>query len=357
MTKSERDAYQQVLRRAAKRLDLPLTGNTERTLVEYVIEKVRRLMQLAGRPKNLSDLLERVTQALKVEIVEINSDADLRKLFERIRPEDEPAVALLPHELDDKTDAVILQRQKRRFDWEMPFLAVINCRSWHQHRKYFSKWHELVHLILDGEQLKLEFRKTSSGRKHAEEILVDKIAGAIAFHPDLFDPVLTRELAEAGKLTFEVVDNVRMAVAPDASRHAAAIACVRASREPICLVRAQMGLKRAEERQLNDLLAQVTRPESLPSAKLRVKEASSNGAFDATGIRLHKNMEVPAAGVAARAFEISPQSGFEKLELWRTSDGPIGHGMAHIEAVKFGDEVWCFVRLIGEAARTLRQAS
>ena len=34
----------------------------------------------------------------------------------------------------------------------MPYLAVINCRGWHHARRYFSKWHEVVHLLLDGKQ-------------------------------------------------------------------------------------------------------------------------------------------------------------------------------------------------------------
>src|SRR5262249_12993533 len=84
------------------------------------------------------------------------------------------------------------QRQNRA-DWEMPYLAVINCRGWHRSRRYFSKWHEVIHLLLDGRQLRFAFRKRAAERKHPEEVLVDKIAGELAFHPDLFGPVFQAE--------------------------------------------------------------------------------------------------------------------------------------------------------------------
>ena len=90
----------------------------------------------------------------------------------------------------------------------MPYLAVINCRGWHKSRRYFSKWHEVIHLLLDGKQLRFAFRKRAAKRKHPEEILVDKIAGELAFHPDLFGPVFQTELEAAGRLTFEVVERV-----------------------------------------------------------------------------------------------------------------------------------------------------
>ena len=197
--------------------------------------------------------------------------------------------------------------------------------------------------FLKARQLRLAFRKTDVERKHPEEILVDKIAGELAFYPPIFVPILLEEIGENRRLTFAAIDRVRQRIAPEASWHATLLAAVRHSPQPIYAVRAQLGLKKSEERQAKDLLSTVTEP---PAAKLRVKEAIANAAAEALGIRVHLNMEVPADSVAARAFDAprgTIQSGREDLSLWRTSGGPVGQGPMSVEAVRRGDDLWCLL--------------
>lgn len=341
MTSEQREAYQRELRAAVKRLGLPAHGNLETALLRHATEAIAALSTKCA-PGNLSELLEHAATTLGLEIVEVHGDHDLKSLLERIPPTREPALARVRMELDDKTDAVVLQR-KNPEPWERRYLAVINCRSWHAHRRYFSKWHELVHLLLEGRQLRLEFRRTCVERKHPEEILVDKIAGELAFFPPVFAPILLEEIGHNSRLTFAALDRVRERIAPEASWHSALLAAVRHSPQPIYAVRAQLGLKKNEEQQARDLLAAVTEP---PTAKLRVKEASANAAAEALGIRVHVNMEVPLESVAGIAFEspsITTQTGREDLGLWRTSGGPIGDGPMSVEAVRRGSDLWCLL--------------
>lgn len=343
MTSDQRDAYQRELRVAAKRLGLPAHGNIETALLRHATEAIAALVSKCS-PGNLSELLQHAATSLGLEIVEIRGDHDLNSLLERIPPTREPALARVRMELDDKTDAVVLQRQNPE-PWERRYLAVINCRSWHAHRRYFSKWHELVHLLLEGRQLRLEFRRTGVERKHPEEILVDKIAGELAFYPPIFVPILLEEIGENRRLTFAAIERVRPRIAPEASWHATLLAAVRLSPQPIYAVRAQLGLKKNEERQSKDLLSTVTEP---PAAKLRVKEAIANPAAEALGIRVHLNMEVPADSVAATAFHTPTgtiQSGREDLSLWRTSAGPVGQGPISVESVRRGGDLWCLLHL------------
>ena len=353
MTSEQREAYQRELRVAAKRLGLPIHGNIETALLRHATEAIAALLSKCS-PGNLSELLHHAATSLGLEIVEIHGDQDLKSLFERIPPTREPALARVRIELDDKTDAVVLQRQNPE-PWERRYLAVINCRSWHAHRRYFSKWHELVHLLLEGRQLRLEFRRTSVERKHPEEILVDKIAGELAFYPPVFVPILLEEIGENRRLTFAVIDRVRQRIAPEASWHATLLAAVRHSPQPIYAIRAQLGLKKNEERQAKDLLSTVTEP---PAAKLRVMEAIANAAAEALGIRVHLNMEVPADSVARTAFDARSgaiQSGREDLGLWRTSAGPVGQGPMSVEGVRRGADLWCLLHFTpataGNAAR------
>ena len=348
MTSEQRQAYERELRAAAKRLGLPSHGNIENALLRHATDAIDALVTRCN-PGNLSELLQHAATSLGLEIVEIHSDHDLKVLLERIPPTREPALARVRLELDDKTDAVVLQRQNPE-PWERRYLAVINCRSWHAHRRYFSKWHEFVHLLLEGRQLRLSFRKTGVERKHPEEILVDKIAGELAFYPPFFAPILVDEIGDNSNLTFAAIDRIRQRIAPDASWHSTLVAAVRNSPRPVYAIRAQLGLKKSEEQQTRDLLSTVTDP---PIAKLRVKEATANAAAEALGIRVHLNMEVPVESVAGRAFEspsTSPQSGREDLGLWRTSAGPIGGGPISVEAERRGKDLWCLLHLTPSTA-------
>jgi hypothetical protein len=339
VTPQQREAYQGELRAAAKRLGLPLHGNLESGLLKYAVDAMATLVASCS-PANLAQLLDHAATSLGLEIVEIHSDNDLTALLKRIPPSRDPALARVALELDDVTHAVVLRRQNPE-PWERRYLAVINCRGRHGQRRYFSKWHELVHLILEGKQLRLAFRTTKAEHKHPEEILVDKIAGELAFFPAIFDPVVHSEIQRDGRLTFAAIDRTKERVAPDASWQATALAAVRRAQQPAGLIRARMGLKKGEERQAIDLLATVSGP---PIEKLRVKESFLNALAERLGIRVHINMEVPAESAAMRAFNDAwPVTAVENLDLWRTSSGPIGDGHVNVEAVRRGSDLWCLL--------------
>lgn len=349
----ERLAYERELMAATKRLGLPARGDIETALVNHVLAKIRAWIAAHGQPSNLSDLLEKIALSVSVEFVEIHDDDDVKVLLKRIPPSREPVLARLAGELDDSTDAVILQRQNREA-WEMPYIAAINCRGWHRSRRYFSKWHEVIHLLLDGSQLRFAFRKRAAKRRHPEEILVDKIAGVIAFHPDIFEPVLQRELKAAGRLTFDVVERVRAEIAPDASRESTLYACVRSCPGSACFVKAALGYKLAERRQLDDLLSGLD-DSKVPQAKLRVQASSTSPALVPLGIRFHDNMQVPETSLVSQAFTgaAGRRQGRESLDLWQTSaGGPIGLGEIDVEATRRGDEVWSLLHLLPGARGT-----
>lgn len=343
---AERQAYQRELAAAAKRLGLPARGDIERSLINHAIESVRAWIATHGKPRNLSDLLEKIAVSFSVEIVEIYHDSDIAALLTRIPPTREPVLARLAAELDDSTDAVIFQRQNRE-QWEMPYLAVINCRGWHRSRRYFSKWHEVIHLWLDGRQLRFAFRKRAAKRKHPEEVLVDKITGELAFHPDLFGPVFQSELESEGRLTFDLLERVRSKIAPDSSRESALYACLRHCSEPVFFLKARLGYKNSERRQLDDLLSGLD-DVSLPQPMLRVQSSAASGAAAQFGIRFHENMQVPETSLVSKAFNgpVDRVEGQESLEIWQTSDGgPIGQGRLNIEARRRSEEVWCLALL------------
>lgn len=359
--KADRDAYQRQLRIAAKRLGLPAQGDIEKALIRHLLARLHSWVEAHGTPGNLTQLLELFAVSMNLEIVEIHGDDDLDQLLKRIPPGLEPVMARLPDELDNQTDAVVFQRQAHEA-WELPFFAAINCRSWHFHRRYFSKWHEVVHLLLDGVQLRFAFRKTSVAHKHPEEVLVDKIASVLAFYPPMFEPVVRSEISKTGGLTFAMIEHVRQKVAPDASRHATVLACVKACPTPTYFLRASMGHKRVEERQLADLLTPITPDAVLPVAKLRIDEASANDAVAGLGVRLHQRMEVPGTSIVKIVYEGNGRgahSSRERLEQWQTStDGPVGSGPITVEALRSREEVWALITFLpGTTAPTPRRST
>ena len=94
---------------------------------------------------------------------------------------------------------VTFKRLSRK-PWELPYVSVIDCRLDKKYRSYYTKWHELGHLLILTDQMRLAFRRTHFGLddKDPEEALVDVIAGAFGFLPDLIKPVAK------GRPSFEV---------------------------------------------------------------------------------------------------------------------------------------------------------
>jgi hypothetical protein len=352
MTKAERDVYNKELRKVAKCLGLTQRGDLEGTIVQYCKNEVEKLGGVYGTSQTLSDLLAQVTTSLDLEVTEVYDDSDLEKLKDRLSPSEEPIVALLTSEFDDKTDAVLVQR-KGHHPWERAYLAIINCRGWHSSRKYFSLWHEIAHLLIEGKQLKFAFRKTLAPefRRDFSEIIVDRVAASIAFLPDIFEPALLDAINKEGLLTFEIINSVRKQKAPDASLTSSVLACIRYCPNPVYFIRARMGYKKDEERLLKSTQASLFQEDiSMPVSKLRVGSAAQSPAMKNLAVRIHKNMEVPPSSVVAMAFEdisYDTHTGHEPLHEWQTSrGGPIGYGDIRVEAVRINEEVWALIHFV-----------
>ena len=343
MTSSNKAEYVRETDRVARHLGLPAYGpGADAAIVDYCSQQVWRLIGKHGLPRTMGELLGKVATCLEVEFFEVYSDDDLHKLMDQVPPEREPAIVRVLQELDDdELDAVTIRRTSRQ-PWEMRYLAVINCRGKHFARRYFTKWHELTHRLIEGEQLMLAFRQTPVERPDPGEVLVDKIAGELAFLPDVVGPHAERCLRQPG-LTFGAVDALREAVAPEASRHSTALALMQHADQPAWYLRCAVSLKKSEMREASNL-----RPAAaVPEPKLRVLEASANQAARDAGIWVYPWMRVPETGIVAQAMNSEQDlAGHERLEEWETSNGgPLGIGELFIDAQISGDQVLALVTL------------
>src|SRR5262249_30087173 len=126
--------------------------------------------------------------------------------------------------------------------WQAPHVSVIDCRGEKAAREYFTKWHEVVHLLIVTDQKRLSFRRThcAGNRADPEETLVDVIASRLGFRPPLGFDFGTSEIS------FEAVERLRGELCPEASKQAALIGFVRYWPAPCLLISAKPGLRRRE---------------------------------------------------------------------------------------------------------------
>ena len=349
MNRSQDGVYQEELKSVAKKLGLGRTGNIENRIIGHCLERLRSWVGTHGKPQTLTDLAIEFATSLDMRITEVRSQADIDAILEEVALVQKAVIGELKTEFCEGTDAVTVRRLGRR-PWDQAYWAIINCQGWHEYRRYFSKWHEIVHRLLEGQQPSFAFRRTKSERSEPAEVLVDRIAAKLAFYPDMFEPVVREEYEREGCLTFDSIDRVRERIAPDASREATAIACLQHISTPVWFLQCRMGLKASEARKLNDPQMSFF-PEEPPEAKLRVRSGASSPSADELGVRFHPNMRVPQSSIVALAFDDSwglPKQGVEPLNTWVTSSGgPIDSGEIHLEAKRSGnDDVWAIVNLL-----------
>ena len=343
------DGYELELKRVAKELCLGPTGNFEDMIVEHCLSRLRAWVAAHGTPQTLSQLANEFAASLDMQITEVRTEDDIDAVLEEVAPVQKIVISELRTEFGGDTEAITVRRLDPR-PWDREYWALINCQGRHEFRRYFSKWHEIVHRLLDGQQLAFAFRRTSGNRPEPVEALVDRVAATLAFYPDMFEPVVREEFTKEGRLTFDAIDSVRERIAPDASREATANACLRHIPSPVWFLQCRMGLKASEIRRLNNPQMSFF-PEESPEAKLRVRNGSSSPSAEELGIRFHPNMRVPESSIVSLGFHDAwrePQQGTEALDAWDTSSGgPIGYGEIHLEAMRNSDdEVWAIAHLL-----------
>ncbi len=342
MRRDYRSAYIRETERTAQRLGLPSHGPAaDSAIVEYCRRQVSLLTAEHGLPSTAGELLERVAGCLDVEFVEIHSDEDLTHLLDRIPLQAEPALVRVATEFDDETDAITIRRLSPQ-PWERRYLSVINCQGRHFSRRYFTKWHELAHRLVDGEQLALAFRQTTVERKEPGEILVDKVAGELAFFPDIVSSPVHGILRNFG-VTFEAVEELRQSVVMEASRQATALALIRYAGFPAWYLRCAVNMKPTESRTASHLKGIAK-----PVPKLRVIEVSPNAEAIRLGIRIHQWMRVPESSLVSLAHKSGlDQIGTEQLDEWETSTGgPVGYGRLLVDAKVLGDDVYALASIV-----------
>jgi hypothetical protein len=309
-----RNSFQ--IRKIAAELGLDCKGDPVRAILRYCEDQVSDVRRQYPHCITPGQLLQALANKLGTKFAVVKNDTELRQLRKGYVDKGEAGFATLEQELEGRTCGITIRRLQRQM-WEPEFVSVIDCRGEKAYAGNYTMWHEIGHLLILGDSGRSSFRRThcsEAGLKPPEEALVDVIAGTFAFLPEMVQPHVD------GSISFELIEELRQKLSPEASRQSALIGIVRAWPTPCLLVRAELGLRKGEQRKLQQAAFDFQQG---PVPSLRAVKITASGAAKEQGFSIFPNMRVPSASVIHRVFE--SESGeieaLENLDWWESSEG------------------------------------
>jgi hypothetical protein len=306
------------VRTLARDLGLAAGPDPVSGIVKFCQARIRRILAEMDCTQDACGILSLTAARLDTEFVDVNSEQEASALQQQFVMTGETGLALMRKEFAAGVLGItVLRLNKKRF--ERRYVSVINCCGRNAERAYFTKWHELVHLLTLTDQSRLSFRRThvAVDMKDPEESLVDVVAGHLAFHPPLLKPYARRPLS------FELIEEIRAAVFPEASRTAAMLGITKAWPKPVVLVKAALASKR-----------------NTTAKQLRATGVSVNQAAADEGVSAIRNFRVPEGSIIQDVFadRATRAEGTEPMESWVSSDGSHWSGGEFVvRAIRLGD--------------------
>lgn len=298
----------------AQDLGLKPGENPVQDILRYVRKRVRSFLKEVPCER-LSDLLRVVAIKVDTLIIEIHGDDDLRSTRDKYVGAGELGFADIENEFADPNTYGITYRLKNPNAGERKFVSVIDCRGDKGWRSYFTKWHELAHLLTLTPQQRLKFYRTHlpADEKDPEESVMDAIAGNIGFFEDI-----VRKHAK-GSMSFDAFADLRARLCPEASAQASLLGFFQAWPAPALLVEARWGVKKRD----SERIARGIEGGQSPEIALRAVRVSANEPARSAAFFIPQNMRVPRNCVITRVLDGSAAAleADEDLSWWTSSDG------------------------------------
>lgn len=305
--------------RLAQDLGLGVKSDPYFSIIEYCVKSVRQFISQHQGIDSLTGLLDCIANKADTLLIEIHADSDLVSVTSEYCGRDEVAFANLQNELAGETYG-ITYRLMHPQDGELQYVSIIDCRSSKAFRSYFTKWHEIAHLLTLTDQGRLVFRRThpTVGQVSPEESLMDAIAGRIGFFDEIFHRFIISEIS------FFEIERLRTLLCPEASKQASIINFSKYWPSSCIRLEVGEGLKREQERSRHQGLFEFMDPPTPVLRSLRVaanERARANREFP-----LFANMRIPEESVIFRSFHDSVEysEAYENLSWWEgLEDKPI----------------------------------
>lgn len=295
----------------------------------------RRLLDFLGEypTKTLADFLMIAADRLGTRFIEVRSDEDVARVTAEYTSRRELGFALLEEELCDDVFAITIKLLAPQ-PWERHFVSVIDCRGPKAYRSYYSKWHELAHLLTLTPQSRLKFRRTHIAEEEndPEERLMELIAGDGGFLPELIAPYTIEPIS------FAVISRIRNLLCPEASDQASRIGIVNSWPTPCISVHARMALKKTQRQALEQGCFGFVSP---PKPALRAVDVTINAAARAADILIPRNMRIPNESVIYRvlAENLDELEAQEDLQWWASGGRCLAPCAVRVVALRAWDQV------------------
>jgi hypothetical protein len=302
--------------RLAKDLGIKTSDKPVSDILIFCEKQIKKLLKDATDCHSLPDFLGWIAGKLGTSFEEIHSDSDLLEIKRKYLKQGERIFATLDQEFSDEVLGITYRRSNRE-PWELPFVSIIDCRGSNARRAYYTKWHELAHLLILTDQLRLCFRRTVHlSDKDPEEVMIDIIAGKFGFYPAFIKPHIHDEIS------FEQIESLKQSLCPEASNLSSLLGFVNAWPEPCVLALCKEGLKKSERKQA---MQGGFNFNSLPTPVLRAVKVTVNEAAKKKDIIIFENMRVPEHSVIHTVHNGKTEyaEALEDLSWWETSSGEV----------------------------------
>jgi hypothetical protein len=313
MARRLRDSPQ--IQKLASDLKIRSTGDVIADILRFCGARIKSFMADFPDCDRPSQVLECVAAKLGMKFEEVRTDEDLSRIIQTYAQMGETGFADLEEEFRKEVYGVTIKRLKRE-PWEHSQVAVIDCRKSRAAREYFTKWHEVAHLLTATSQLRLSYRRTHCAldRKDPEELMMDLIAGHFGFRPPAGFEFQTDEVS------FDAIEELRSQLCPEASKQSALISFVKFWPTPCLLITAKLGLRTRDQERLAqgsfDFL-------EAPAEELRAVHVTPSDTAREGDFMIPRNMRIPETSVIYRVFlgEVDYAEAEEDLSDWESSDG------------------------------------
>jgi len=318
--------------------DLGLSGNDPvGAILDHCHAKIESWGNGFKGTLTLSRLHQLVDDHLDLQHVVVTTNDELDELIREQIAQRELAAAALRDEFANGTEAITFRLRHARVGMRRN-LSVIDGRGDRAVRVYFGKRHESSHLLsMAPTQLDLVFRRTHAVKNVAEEQLMDRISGEIAFYRPLFKPELDRLQRRYGRPCFQLIEDLRNEVCSDASWYATGLATVEQNDVPALFLTASYAAKTADQ--------------GHPGASLALRaSARGNAAARRAGLIIPWNYRIPPGSVIYDVFHspstLSEVHADERLGIWTASNGSRLRDLPiHILVRRYGNHVVAIVTL------------
>lgn len=300
----------------AQDLGIRSTGDPVSDIVRFCENRVKRFLKDFPDCSTPDELLELAANKLRTVFELVWTDADLAKIRQKYISRGEKIFATLAEVLPDEVFGITF-RLSNRENWEPEFASIIDCRGTKAARRYFTKWHELAHLFVLTDQMRLTFMRTDchEDTKDPEEMLMDVIAGRLGFFPPM-----VRGLAN-GLISFEAIGQLRQLLCAEASELSARINFTKSWPTPSILVHAELGFRANDRRKLEQGRFDFY---EVPLPQLRAVRVTCSDSARELGFVIPQNMRIPKQSIIHQVFDgLDYGQAWEDFGWWEASNGTV----------------------------------